>query len=478
MRTHLEIPADGPVTTAYQEREHARVSRELDAESLQVIAGEIPRELHGSFVRNSPNPQFWPQGRYHWFDGDGMVHGVFFENGRADYRNRWIRTAGWQAEHDAGRALWTGIMEPVKPHGGVPLKDTANTSLVVHRDKLLALWWLSGTPYELSRKDLSTIGPETFGGKLTGGFAAHPKVDPRTGEMIFFDYSIMRQPFLRYGVVSADGELVRYEPLEIATPHIQHDCAITERYSILLDLPLGWDPARLKEGKRRIGFDRESPSRFGILPRMGHASDVRWFEHDPCYVYHTINAYEAGDEVVLVACRVADPIPTDQAQGGVIARLDFIELVPHLYRWRFNLKTGAVHGERLDDVATEFPRVNDTRQGQRLRYSYNPTLAPRADLMFDGLIKYDLERGTSSRHTYPKGWYGSEVCFAPRPGATPGGTEEDDGWLIGMLSHAAEDRSEAIIFEARDISRGPVCRIALPQRVPIGFHAAWVPAPT
>ena len=463
---------DTPITSPYQEKEHARVEAELDVDGLKVIGGEIPRELVGSFVRNSPNPQFWPPGRYHWFDGDGMVHGIWFENGRARYRNRWIRTSGWNTEHEAGRALWTGIMEPVHPVGGVPLKDTANTSLVVHRGKLLSLWWLSGTPYELSTKDLSTIGPENFSGKLTGGFAAHPKVDPRTGEMIFFDYSIMRAPFLRYGVVSADGELVRYVPIEIPVPHIQHDCAITERYTVLLDLPLGWDPARLKEGKRKIGFDRERTSRFGIVPRLGHAADVRWFEHDACYVYHTINAYEEGDEVVLVACRVADPIPKDQERGGVVARLDFIELVPHLYRWRFNLKTGAVHGEPLDDVATEFPRVNDAHQGKRVRYSYNPTLAPRSELMFDGLVKYDLLRGTSSRHRYAAGWYGSEVCFAPRPNAV----DEDDGWLVGYLSNAAEDRSEAIVFDAKDVERGPICRIAMPQRIPIGFHACWVPA--
>jgi carotenoid cleavage dioxygenase-like enzyme len=469
------VSTDGPITTGYQLAEHARVMREIDSGELKLLSGELPGELRGVFLRNSPNPHFWPSGRYHWFDGDGMVHGLYLDGSAARYKNRWIRTPGWQKERGAGRALWTGIMEPVRPVDGVPLKDTANTDLIVHAGKLLALWWMSGTPVELSRKDLSTIGPQTFGGKLSGGMSAHAKVDPRTGELVFFDYSIVRPPFLRYGVISAEGELVRYEPIEIPIPHILHDCAITERYSILLDLPLGWDRAQLAEGKRRIGFDRDTPSRFGILPRLGGAAEIRWFEHDPAYVYHTINAYEDGDEVVLVGCRVADPIPKQRTDRPV-ARLDFIELTPHLYRWRFNLKTGAVKGEQLDDQVTEFPRVDDRGQGRKLRYSYNPTIAPRAELMFDGFVKYDLERGTSVRHSYPAGQYGSELVFAPRPGA-PGGDEgEDDGWLITFLTDAGADRSEAVIFDARNVEVGPICRIALPQRVPIGFHTCWSPA--
>ena len=463
-----------PVTTGYQTLEHARVTTELEVEGLRVLQGEIPRELSGTFVRNTANPQFWPKGRYHWFDGDGMVHGLSLSNGKASYRNRWIRTKGFAAEQAAGESLWTGIMEPVRPHAGVALKDTANTDLVFHNGKLLALWWMSGVPYELSPEDLSTLGPHTFGRKLTGGFSAHPKIDPRTNEMVFFDYSIVRPPFLRYGVVDASGALVRYEPIELSTPHIFHDCAITERYTVLLDLPLGWDPQRLKEGKRRIGFDRDSPSRFGIIPRHGTSSEVKWFEHDAAYVYHTINAYEEGDEVVLVACRVADPIPREQRPD--VARLDFIELVPHLYRWRFNLVTGTTRGEQLDDLATEFPRVNDRGQGKKLRYSYNPIIAPRAELMFEGLCKYDLERGTSQQHRYDRGWYGSEACFVPRGAGSS--SEEDSGWLVTFLSNAAEARSEAVLFDARDLEHGPVCRIELPQRVPIGFHTCWVPSPS
>ncbi|MBK8218903.1 MAG: carotenoid oxygenase family protein [Myxococcales bacterium] len=455
-------------TTGYLELEHTPIHRELSGEAI-VVSGELPKDLRGLYVRNSPSPQFSPIGKYHWFDGDGMVHGLRFENGRATYRNRWVETRGFKAEREAGKALYTGILEPVRPEAmglpGGPIKDTANTDLVFHRGRLFALWWLSGTPYELSTRDLSTLGPERFGKKLTGGFSAHPKVDPRTNELVFFDYSMVKSPHLRYGLVSAEGELVRYEAIEIPTPHVLHDMAITENYSILLDFPMGWDQARLAQGKMRIAFDRGTPSRFGVLPRLGYASDVRWFEAEPCYMYHTINAYEEGREIVLVGCRVRDPIPEKRDATGKVARLDSIELVPHLYEWRFDLDTGKTKERQLDDLATEFPRINDAIQGKKARYSYNPRVAPDEALKFDGLVKYDLETGAKLVWDAPAGTFVGEAAFA-RAGSLTG---EDDGYLVTYgTSHEADD-SHAFVLDARTMRE--VARLRLPQRIPLGFHS-------
>ncbi len=452
----------------YLVADHEPVTREIEAADLKVT-GELPRGLHGLYVRNSPNPQFEPIGKYHWFDGDGMVHGLRLREGKASYLNRWTRTADFETEKAAGKALWTGILERPRPDAPSPIKNTANTDLVFHNGKILATWWLSGTPYELNPADLSTVGPATFGGKLTHGFSAHPKVDPRSGELVFFDFSMFKKPFIRYGVVDAKGELVRSEAIESPSPHILHDMAITEHFSVLMDFPLGWDVAKLKEGKRRIAFDKGSPSRFGILPRLGHASDVKWFEAKPCYMYHSINAYEAGDEVVLIGCRVSDLIPERQDTTGTVARLDIIELVPHLYEWRFNLKTGAVSERQLDDLATEFPRINDSVQGLKARYSYNPRLAKTADLKFDALVKYELS--TLGRTTWeaPRGWFVGEPSFAPAPNARA----EDDGWLVSFGTNAAERTSAAFIIDAAQMKE--VAVVHLPQRIPLGFHSYWCP---
>lgn len=458
--------------TLYLSGEHEPVGREVSAERLETV-GPLPRDLNGLYVRNSPNPQFAPLGRYHWFDGDGMVHGLWFENGQARYANRWVRTAGFERERAEGQSLWTGILEAPRRRDlpGGPMKDTANTDLVFHQGRLYALWWLSGTPYELDVTTLATKGPQNFDGKLTGGFSAHPKVDPRTNELVFFDYSIMRPPFLRYGVISAKGELVRYETIETKTPHILHDMAITERFSILMDFPLGWDAAKLKEGKRRMGFDKSSPSRFGIMPRLGTAADVRWFEAEPCYVYHSVNAYEDGDEVVLQACRVRDLIPETQDESGTVARLDTIELVPFLYEWRFNLLTGAVKERQLDDVATEFPRIDDRVKGQRASFAWHPRIAKRADLAFDGVIKYALGESTRAVGTWnaPPGWFVGEASMAPATGRTG----EDAGYLVTFGTNAREQQSAAFVIDAASMQL--VSTVRLPQRMPLGFHSYWCP---
>ncbi len=460
--------------TGYLEHEHTPVAHELHTAHL-AVKGEVPRDLAGLYVRNSPNPQFAPIGKYHWFDGDGMVHGLRFSDGTATYMNRWIRTRGFEAERAAEKALYTGILEPVRAEAmglpGGPIKDTANTDLVFHQGRLYALWWLSGTPMELSPTDLSTLGPQKFGGKLKGGgFSAHPKVDPRTGELVFFDYSMIRTPHLRYGLVSKGGELVRYEAIEIPTPHVLHDMAITENYSILLDFPMGWDPERLAVGKMKIAFDRETPSRFGILPRHGVAADVRWFEAEPCYMYHTINAYEDGHEIVLVGCRVKDPIPLKQDTSGKVARLDTIELVPRLYEWRFDLATGKTKERELDDLATEFPRINDTIQGKKARFSYNPRVAKDAALKFDALVKYDLDSGARVVWEPPAHWLVGEASFAPAPSPDA----EDHGWLVTFGTSRVEDASACFVLDARDMRE--VARIALPQRIPLGFHSYWCSA--
>ena len=210
-----------------------------------------------------------------------------------------MRTKALLAEIEAGKPLWTGILEPPDfSNPGGPFKNTANTDLVYHAGKLLALWWQSGVPYSVRLEDLETCGRELFGKNHKAGISAHPKVDPKTGEMMFMTFSVFA-PYLSYGVIDKHGELVHFTPIDsVPGPRYQHDIAITQNHTILMDLPMYPDPEMLKVGKSRVKFYRDQPSRFGLIPRHGTDKDVRWFEASPSYVYHTINAWESGDEVV------------------------------------------------------------------------------------------------------------------------------------------------------------------------------------
>jgi carotenoid cleavage dioxygenase len=468
------MPSTTLAPEPYLAGNYAPTLDEITAADLAVV-GKLPDDLAGVFVRNGSNPRFAPKGRYHWFDGDGMLHAVHFEAGRATYRNRFVRTRGLAAELEAGGPLWTGLSEPpdfANPRG--PFKDTANTDVVFHAGQLMALWWLGGKPHVVALPSLETEGVQKYGGKLGKGMCAHPKVDPVTGEMMFIDYGPL-PPYLTYGVIGRDGTLVHKAPIDLPGPRLQHDIAITERFTLLLDLPMYFDPEKLKQGRTVPRFFRDQPSRFGLIPRYGTSADVRWFEGSPGYIYHTVNAWEEGERVVLVGCKIENPLthdPSNPTPKSQLPSIGLLQLGPVFYRWTFDLATGTTREEQLDDTLAEFPRMDNRALGRPTRYSYHQRIAPAATLMFDGVIKYDLERRTSAAHTYPAGWFGGETAFCPRVGAT----SEDDGYLCTFVANEATGASELYVLDAKNVGDAPLARIQIPQRVPTGYHTWWVSA--
>jgi len=447
----------------------APVVDEIAAEDLQVI-GEIPADLEGVYLRNGPNPRFSPVGRYHWFDGDGMLHSVRFSGGRATYGNRYVATRALGREVDEGKILWRGIMESREGNPrDMPLKDTANTDLVYFGNQVLALWYLAGEPYAIHPLTLETQGPTDFDATLPCTVSAHAKVDEETGELFFFDYG-PRRPYMRYGVVGPEGRVTHLQDIELPGPRLPHDMAITDRHAILMDLPLVPDRTAMKEGRHKITFDRSMPARFGVVPRSG--GEPVWFEAEPCYIYHSVNAWEEGDEIVMDTCRVtSSPAPPDDGKGTPLAKmLAYLRLDARMHRYRFDLVTGRTKEEDLDDASVEFPTMNLGRLGRQSRYAYTMSLSPQPDFLFDAIVKYDTEKRQTERYGFGEGRWGSEAPFAPRPGAVA----EDDGYLVSFVHDEAMGTSEVVILDAADVAAGPIGRVLLPVRVPIGFHALWV----
>ena len=471
MSLHIEAKATALEPNPYLEGPYEATQDEVTLRGLEVLAGRIPDDLNGVYVRNGPNPQHHPVGRYHWFDGDGMVHSVHFTDGEAIYRNRWVRTEGFLAERDAGRAIWRGIIEPFGENPpDTPEKDTANTDLVFHRDKLIALWYRAGKPYALDPVTLETLGPHDFGGTLRCEVSAHAKVDEQSGELMFFDFGV-KQPYMRYGVVGPEGTVRHFVPIDLPGPRLPHDMAITERHSILMDLPLVADPEAARSGRHKLRFERDLPARFGVIPRYGDAHEIRWFDADPCYIYHSVNARDEGDEVVLDVCRVKQPKPVAPDAGPLAQMLTYLRLDAHLHRYRFDLRTGQTREQVMDDDNSEFPSMNQGLIGRPARYTYNMHISPEKTLLFDGLMKYDVDRGVAETHWFGDDRWGSEAPFAPRPGSQ----EEDDGYLVSYVHDERDGSSEVHVLDARDMTADPVCRLRLPVRVPLGFHATWIP---
>lgn len=442
----------------------APVFEERDDAALNVV-GEIPAALNGMFVRTGPNPQFAPMGAYHPFDGDGMLHAVYIEDGAARYRNRWIESKGLLAERARGRACYGGMSnftfpdDDVMQEGGL-MKNTANTATVRHAGRYFSLMEAC-LPTEFDR-DLRTLGECDFGGRLDGPFTAHPKVDPISGEMIFFGYSPMA-PYLRYHEVDASGQLVHSADIDLPAGVMMHDFAITERYAVFFDAPAVFDLEAMMSGEPALSWRPDNGTRIGIMPRRGTSSDIRWFEIDNCYVVHFSNAWDDGDTIEIRAPRMEDMPGGFEAEPGAARE-------PMPWRWELDLATGSVTDEQTDDVPGEFPRVNDAMVGQRNRFGYDSTARGwEFNFDFNGVMQYDYERGTSAQHTYGPSQVSGEHVFAP----DPDGTAENDGWLMSFVTDRETEASELAIIDARDVAAGPVARIQMRARVPIGFHANW-----
>jgi carotenoid cleavage dioxygenase len=450
---------------------YAPIFNETVAKDLEVI-GEIPRDIDGIYVRNGPNPKYQPIGHYHWFDGDGMVHALQIQNGKATYRNRWVQTKHFKEEAAAGQAVWHGVMGNMRANkmaGRLPLKDSGNTAVAYYGNHLLAGWYMCGELYKLDPLTLETKGTEDFNGTLKSTAMAHLKVDEVTNELFFFDYG-PQPPFLTYGVVGSDGKVKHFAEIELPAPRLPHDMGITENYSILMDLPLYHSQGALKAGKSSVIFNKEMPSRFAILPRYGDNASVRWFEAEACYIYHVINSWEEGEEIVLDVCATTNPTPQKNYKTAMEKLNAYLRLETSVKRYRFNLKTGATKEAWLDDEFTEFPLINSSYMGRKSRYSYNQHFDNSTIMRFDGMVKYDTEKGTSKTHWYGDGKFGSESPFIPAENAK----SEDDGYVISFVTDEREGTSEAIILDAQNVEKAPLARIKIPQRVPLGFHGCWV----
>ncbi len=427
---------------------YAPVDREVTGTDLRVT-GTIPQELSGRYFRNGPNPKSGTSG--HWFFGDGMVHGLRLRDGKAEwYRNRYVQT----------RALNEPEAQMIGDDGSVDRTiGVNNTHIVGHAGKVLALVE-SSFPCELS-PDLETIGSYDFGGKLDSAMTAHPKMCPVTGEMHFFGYGFF-DPFLTYHRVSASGELVQSEVIDVPGPTMIHDFAITDKHVIFMDLPIVFDLDLAIQGTMPYRWDNDYGARVGVMPRstdeqITSGADVQWFEVEPCYVFHPMNAYVDDDDRVVV-----DTARYPKLWDG--SSEDFKDYAM-LHRWSFDLASGKVSETALDDRAVEFPRVAEHLTGLKNRFGYGAGGGEGS-----AIVKYDLEKGTSQMcELGPNGMPGEPVFV---PAENP--ESEDHGWLMTYVYDKSRDGSDFVLYDARDLSAEPVAVVELPQRVPFGFHGSWL----
>ena len=442
---------------------------ESDAAYLK-ITGELPRELNGTLYRNGPNPQF-DAPNAHWFVGDGMLHAFHMENGAASYRNRWVRTSKWQAEHEAGRALFGGFGQKL-PDAPASSADgcVANTNIIFHGGKLLALVE-SHLPTEIEPGTLATRGTCNFDGAIGGPFTAHPKVDPVTGELFFFGYNAAGPftPTLSFGSIDASGRATRFDRFEAPYASMVHDFIVTERHLLFPILPITGSMMRAMRGRPPYAWEPDKGAYVGVMKRNGSAKDIVWFRGESCYVFHVMNAWEEGDRIVADVMQFEEAPLFPHPDGS---RTDPDKSRARLARWTFDLKGGGMRSEYVDDLTGEFPRFDERRAGLSYRHGYfaaNSVLGS-GNMSFDSIAHIDWATGRKEIYTFPAGDNPGEPVFVAR------GVEEGDGWLVTTVYRGAGDTSDFVVFDAKDVAKGPVGAAHLPRRVPFGFHGNWAPA--
>lgn len=434
-------------------RAFAPVFDERDDSDLPV-EGEIPGGLRGVFMRIGPNPMFRPDAHYAYpFDGTGMIHALYLENGRARYRNRWVMTREAREELAAGHRLYNSSFS-APPHA-----DLANTNIIRHDGRYLALYE-AGVPYQVDR-DLDTVGLFDYDGKLPSVMSAHPKIDPDTGELLAIAYN-SRTGALTY--LRADqGGLNRAVPFQAPWPTMIHDIAITPAHLVAFTGPAVFD--RTRPGPP-VTWQPERGSMVAIVPREARsASEITWIKGAPFFQFHVMNAFTEGNRI-----EVTLPWYDSFSLIRPASRLE-------LHRIVIDTERRIMQDVMLDDRACEFPRINDAFLGRRARYGYVGLRDPRPGETpeigaFEAIARYDMTDGSKTVHRLAAGVTVCEPLFV----ADPRGGGEADGFVFSFAHDAGSAGGLFMILDARRLDGMPLATVRLPRRVPAGLHSSWMAA--
>jgi carotenoid cleavage dioxygenase len=436
---------------------HRPMEEELTLPELKVD-GQIPAALDGSYMRIGPNPYAPSAAGYHWFVGDGMVHSIRLKDGKASYRNRWIRSN--ELASQGGPAAAPG------PRRG--MRDNVNTNVVGIAGRPTALVEAGSYPVALDHA-LDGQAFSDFGGTLDGAFTAHPHLDPATGENHAIVYDAQRPTELRHVVIDAGGKVIRELPITVEHGPSVHDCALTERFVLIFDLPVTFSMKALIAGYRfPYRWNPEHRARVGLLPRQGSAADVIWCDVDPCYVFHVANSFEdEAGRVVVDVCAYATMF--EGGAGGPHGRNQGLE------RWTIDPATGSVERATLDAAPQEFPRPDERFFARPYRYAWSMALPDSESPGFIAetrLYAHDLATGERQVRDFGPNRFPGEFVFVPRSDDAP----EGDGWLMGLVVDMNRETTELAIIDTHDFAGPAVATVHVPHRVPPGFHGNWIPA--
>lgn len=467
-----------------------RVAQRSDITILDCeVEGKIPPELNGAFVRVGGEwfypPRFADDAPLH---ADGYISAFRFNNGRASFQGKFVRTPRFEANLAAGRQLFGYYRNRLTDDPSVRHLDgtVANTAPVFHGGKLFALKE-DALPYQIDPHTLETIGPWDFGGKYRSKtFTAHPKIDPLTGEMIAYGYEATgptSDDVFLY-TIDREGNVTREVRFKVPYVSVMHDIALTQKHVIFPFAGYVTSAQRLVEGKIHWGWDRTLPSYIGIIPRDGDAKDLRWFKGPERCMMHTFNARTVGDKVILDApfwdsnffpfFPNVDGSPFDpQRARSFIRRLTF-DLASDKDTWEEEIlfpspisDLGKID-ERFLSLEQRYVFVSLHDSSRRFALA---DLADPGERVKNTYGRFDLRDRTMDRFFVGETHHLQECCFVPRSADA----REGEGWLLGVASNFLELRSELVVLDAEHLEEGALARVVLPFFAGPQVHGTWVP---
>ncbi|CAM8900916.1 unnamed protein product [Rhodiola kirilowii] len=451
------------------------------------VSGTIPACIDGVYVRNGANPLHEPKSGHHFFDGDGMIHAVKFQNGVASYACRFTETQRLTQEKKLGRAVFPKAIGELHGHSGIArlllfyargavgLVDhsqgtgVANAGLVYFNGNLLAMSE-DDLPYcveVLESGDLKTLGRFDFDGQLKTAMIAHPKLDPESGRLFALSYDVICKPYLKYFTFSADGTKSPDVEIELPEPTMIHDFAITENFVVIPDQQVVFKLQEMIQGGSPVVYDKAKVARFGILKKEAtDGSEIVWIEAPDCFCFHLWNAWEEteNDEIVVIgSCMTpADSIFNESDEG----------LESILTEIRLNLKTRKSSRRALipvsEKINLEIGMVNKNKLGRKTKYAFLAIAEPWPKL--SGFAKVNLETGSLDKFIYGERKYGGEPMFVPNENPV----SEDDGYILAFVHDEKLWKSELLIVNAMTMKLEATVKI--PSRVPYGFHGTFISA--
>lgn len=383
------------------------IDADLSAEDLR-IEGRIPKGLRGTLYRNGPALFERAGVRYHHqFDGDGMVQAYRFTDQGVAHRGRFVRTRKFVAEAERGRFLYPGFgtafgKESLALASSPEAFNVANTSVVAHAGRLLALWE-GGSAYELDAATLDTRGPVTWRPDLRAmPFSAHPKIEP---DGTLWNMGAAPNALVLYRI-DAGGQLAQAELVKIPGLVWNHDFAVSRRYLVCVLPAIRLDVEKMRSGAAfldALEFPAAAPMRVLVIDK-DDLTRQRWFELPPGFMFHFGNAWEERSGVLRFDyVHHADAGVIKDGLKGLMRgdEATLLERPAHSTHVALDLERGTLRSESLPDIV-EFPRVDPRRVGLRNRHLWHSAAigAGAGTLRVNSVVRHDLERGTRDAYRF------------------------------------------------------------------------------